>query len=250
MRKLIPLIFALCSNYAHAQIFSQNFNSSTNKRTYIGSGTNQFDWITDFRNSKSSIETENGNNFLRFNKIGSSSIIISKNTPLSGNNNLAYIQFKFRVTAPDVAETPSNQLATLYLGKGDTDAFEPDNTGGVPDGYLFNAINIRLNKEESGDYKFYISSVPQNTYSGWQTITCVANRTGAPITFTAPNGKSFTLQNDKQAIWVGDVIQVGSGTLKGAQTSFNKFKLRFVPDYANAKLDIDDLMISNTIPTK
>ncbi len=250
MRKLLLVIFVLCAHYANAQIFSQNFNSSTNKRTYIGGETNQFDWITDFRNSRSSIETENGNNFLRFDKIGSSSVILSKNTPLSGNNDLAFVQFKFRISAPETNETPVNQLATFYLGSGDTDTFEPNNTAGIANDNLFAAVGFRVIKEDNGTYKFYISSVPQNTYSGWQHITWIANRTGKTISFLAPDGKNYTLPNNKQAIWVGDVLQIGTGSLNGAQNTFNKFKLRFAADYPNLKIDLDDLTISNNVPTK
>jgi len=248
MKKLLPVILALCANYAHAQILSQNFNSSNNKRTYIGGGTNQFDGITDFKNSKSSIETENGNRFLRFDKIGSSSAILSKNTPLTGNSNLAFVQFKLRISAPETTETPANQLAAFYLGNGDTDSFEPSNTGSLANDHLFAFLGLRVSKDESNTYRFYISSVPQHTYTGWQNITWVANKTGAPISFKAPNGQHFTLQNNKQAIWIGDVLQIGSGSLNGAQTTFNRFKLRFPADYANAKIDIDDLAISNVIP--
>lgn len=250
MKKLLPIIFALCANYAHAQIFSQNFSSSNNKRTYIGGGTNQFDGITDFKNSRSSIETENGNSFLRFDKIGPSSIILSKNTPLAGSNHLAFVQFKVRISAPENTETPPNQLAGFYLGDGDTDAFEHGNTAGVTNDHLFAFVGLRILKDESKAYRFYISSVPQNSYTGWQNITWVANKTGAPITFLAPNGQNFTLQNNKQAIWVGDVLQIGSGSLNGAQTGFSKFKLRFPADYANVKVDLDDLIISNVISTK
>lgn len=251
MRKLLPVILALCANYAHAQIFSQNFNSSTNKRNYVGGATNQFDWITDFKNSKSTIETESGNNFLRFDKIGSSSVILSKNTPLNGDaNNLAYVQFKFRVSAPEVSETPVNQLATFYLGNGDTDGFEPNNTGGIANDHLFAALGLRVVKDENNTYRFYISSAAQNTYAGWQNVTWVANKTGAPITFLAPNGKNYTLADKKQAIWVDDVLLIGSGTLNGLQNTFNKFKLRFAADYPNLKIDLDDLTINNTIPTK
>jgi len=251
MKKLLPVIFALCANYAHAQVFSQNFNPSSKKRTYVGGGTNQFDWITDFKNSKSTIESESGNNFLRFDKIGASSILLSKSTPLNGNaNNLAYVQFKFRVSAPAIAETPVNQLATFYLGNGDTDTFEPNNTAGITNDHLFAAIGLRVTKDDNGAYKFYISPVTQNTYSGWQNVTWAANRTGKTITFLAPDGKNYTLADNKQAIWVGDILQIGSGSLNGAQTTFSKFKLRFAADYPNLKIDLDDLTISSSVPTK
>lgn len=252
MRKTFLFIALIYSGYSYGQIFSQDFNESANKRTYVGSGVNQFDWITDFRNSRSTIETENSNKFLRFDRIGASSSILSKNTPLAGgtSNNLAYVQFKFRVSAPNDAETPENKLAMFYLGGGSTDAFEANNTSGVPNENLFSAFGFRVIKADNGEYRFYISPVEKNTFSGWQTITCVANRTGGPITFNAPDGKDYTLPNDKQAIWVGNALQIGTGTLKGEQTTFDRFKLRFPPDYPNMKIDIDDLIINNSVPTK
>lgn len=252
MKKAFLFIALIYSSYSYGQIFKQDFNESVNKRTYIGSGANQFDLITDFRNSKSTIETENGNKFLRFDKIGSSSVIISKNTPLTGgaSNNLAYVQFKLRVSGPDVAETPENKLAMFYLGAGNTDAFETNNTAGVPNDNLFSGFGLRVLKADNGEYRFYISPVEKNTFAGWQTITCVANRTGEAITFKAPNGKDYTLQNNKQAIWVGDALQIGSGSLNGGQTTFDKFKLRFTPDYPNLKIDIDDLIIGNSVSVK
>lgn len=252
MKKTLLFIALIYSSYSYGQIFSQDFNVSDVKKTYIGSNANQFDWITDFKNSKSTIETENENRFLRFNKIGPSSVILSKNMAATGGtkNNLAYIRFKFRISAPDVAEIPENKLAMFYLGTGSTDAFEANNTAAVPNDNLFSGFGIRVSKAENGEYKFYISPVEKNTFSGWQTITCVANRTGEAITFKAPNGKDYTLQNNKQAVWVGDALQIGTGTLTGGQTTFDKFKLRFIPDYPNVKIDIDDMFISNSIPVK
>lgn len=252
MKKTFMFIALLYSGYSYGQIFSQDFAASTSKKNYIGNGASQFDWITDFRNSRSTIETENGNNFLRFDKVGSSSVILSKDRALSGGaaNNLAYVQFKLRVLAPDVVETPENKLATFYLGGGNTDAFEANNTAGVPNDNLFSAFGIRVLKDDKGAYKFYISSVEKNTYSGWQTITCIANRTGSPLTYKAPNGTNHTLQNNKQAVWVGDVLQIGAGSLNGGQVTFEKFKLRFSADYPNLKIDIDDLIIDNSVPVK
>ncbi len=252
MKKTLLFIALIYSSYSYGQIFSQDFNASDVNKTYIGNNVNQFDWITDFKNSRSTIETENENRFLRFNKIGSSSVIISKNTPLPGGakNNLAYVQFKFRISAPDAVEIPENKLAMFYLGAGNTDAFEAKNTAAVLNDNLFSGFGIRVSKAANGEYKFYISPMEKNTFSGWQTITCVANRTGEAITFKAPDGKDYTLQNNKQAVWVGNTLQIGTGTLTGGQTTFDKFKLRFIPDYPNVKIDIDDMLISNSVPVK
>jgi len=254
MKKLLLVLFAFsCINCSYAQIFEQNFQSSTDRLDYIGNSTNQFDWLSSFGNAPSNIVTESGNNFLRFNKTGSSSSVITRRTNLNANatKNIAVIKFKLRITPPDVEETtPPNNLITFYLGGGNPipTAFDNDNVSTVPDANTFSSLLLRVQKVSSSQYQFFVSSTT-TYFEGWQDVLYIANKSGGSITYKNPLGTNSTLATGRQTIWIGTNQVIGSGTISAnyTQTTFNQLKIIIPSNYANIKFDIDDFSIHENL---
>lgn len=246
MKKFLLVIFTFTAFNSYAQIFSQDFQSSTDRLDYIGNSANQFDWMSSFANAPSGITSESGNNFLRFNKIGSSSSVITRRTDLNANltKNIAVIKFKLRVSPPDSEEaTPPNNLTTLYLGGGSPlpSTFDNDNVSTVPDANTFSSLLLRVQKVSASQYQFFISSTT-TYFEGWQDVLYIANKSGGTITYKNPLGANSTLATGRQTIWIGTNQVIGSGTISAnyTQTTYNQLKIIIPANYANVKFDIDD----------
>jgi len=247
MKRTLLLLLILLSAKSYGQLFSQDFQSGTDKSAYIGTSSHLFDWLSSFANSPSTIETEGTNNFLRFNKTGSSSSVITRRTDLDAGTtkNVAVIKFKLRMSPPDVEEaTPPNNIATLYLGGGNPlpSAFDNDNVSAVPDANMFSSLLLRVQKVSASQYRFFISSTT-TYFEGWQDVLYIANKSGAGITYKNPLGANATLATGKQDIWIGTTKVISAGTISAnyAQSAYNQFKIIIPSNYANVKFDIDDL---------
>lgn len=253
MKKLLFTLIVLGSLNGYGQIFEQNFESSDSKTDYVGNGTGQFDWVSSFGNSPSTIETESGSNFLRFDKKGGSSSNITRRTNLNADpsKNIAVVKFKLRISPPDIEQTsPPNDLAALYLGgiSPATIAFNNDDVSVVPDANTFSTLLLRVQKVNASQYQFFISSTTFY-FEGWQEILYIANKSGADISYKNPLGDNTSLATGKQDIWVGTTKVISAGTISGnyTQTSFNQFKIRVPSGYANVKIDIDDIKIYDNV---
>lgn len=253
MKKLLLTFIAFGSLQSYGQIFYQNFESGTIKATYIGSGANQFDWMSSFGNSPSTIETENGNNFLRYNKIAGSSSVINRRTSLNADlsKNVAVVRFKLRVSPPDVEEaTPPNNIATIYFGGGNPvpTAFDNDNVNEVPNENVFSSLLLRVRKNSPSSYEFFVSAT-EHYFAGWQEILYVANKSGGTITYKNPLGVDETVITGRQDVWVGTTRVINDGTINAnyTQTTYNQFKIRIPSNWANAKIDIDDFRIDSDV---
>ncbi|WP_353140248.1 T9SS type A sorting domain-containing protein [Pseudopedobacter sp.] len=253
MKKLLFTLIVLGSLNGYGQIFEQNFESSDSKTDYVGNGTGQFDWVSSFGNSPSTIETESGNNFLRFDKKGGSSSNITRRTNLNADpsKSVAVVKFKLRVSPPDIEQTsPPNDLAALYLGSVSpaTTAFNNDDVSVVPDANTFSTLLLRVQKVNASQYQFFISSTTFY-FEGWQDILYIANKSGTDINYKNPLGDNTSLATGKQDIWVGTTKVISAGTISTnyTQSSFNQFKIRVPSGYANVKIDIDDIKIYDSV---
>ncbi|WP_113663320.1 T9SS type A sorting domain-containing protein [Pedobacter nanyangensis] len=253
MKRTLLLLFFLMSVKSYGQFFSQDFQSSTDKSTYLHASSHLFDWLSSFANSPSSIETEGPNNFLRFSKTGASSSIITKRTDLNASTtkNVAVIKFRLRISAPDIEEpTPPNNIATLYLGGGSPlpAAFDNDNVSAVPDANMFSSLLLRVQKVSAAQYRFFISSTT-TYFEDWQDILYIANKSGASITYKNPLGANATLATGRQDIWIGTTKVISGGTISAnyQQTTYNQFKVVIPSNYANVKFDIDDINIYDNV---
>lgn len=240
MKKLLPVIFALCVNYAHAQIFLQPFSTSTNRVDYIGSTANKFDGISNFGNAPSTISSGK----LRFSKNGSSSAYFVRTTPLSTTApNFVKFQFKLNATVPTTLNDNTSCNVALYIGNGSDVGFsDPTQVTAPVAASIHTQLNIKL-LITTGVAKFAINN---KEFSGEQTITLMVNSTGdtIPKIYTTPNGKKAMVANNKFDVWVGNEQVINEGTATTAGVTLNKFKLIYPSCSPNAILNFDDITIT------
>lgn len=270
MKKLLFTLMVLGSLNGYGQIFVQNFESSTDKTDYVGNGAGQFDWVSGFSNTPNSVETESGNNFFRFNKIGASSAIIIRNTTLNNTSSVAVLKFKLRFTGSTVTTAQSDILG-FYLGDATTSsptiAFD-DNDTSVPGATnVFGSVNLRVVKSDASGKISYNSGLEASGYlpntdyifvsatnsfypaADWNEIILIANRTASTLSYKGSNGTSYNLAAGKQAVWINttQALAAGSLTANADLTTFNKFKVRVPSGFPNGTIDIDDISMHGDV---
>lgn len=248
MKKLFTLlILAAClfvmGNTADAQLFQQDFSSSTTVSNYTNaSPTNgQFNGITTSgAGTVLSINTT-GSNKLRFARTGNagaytrttdfsptpSSLMYRFDITMSGNSSATTTAATFQVgsgfTSSNTAETGTNVHSRLGL-----------NVGGTAGQFSLRDIGAGTNT---------------TTYSGTQTVTWVINNSGGSITYKAPDGTFETLADDRFDLWVGNTKEFNDANAQTASQTLTDIK--FVMNGGVANVDFDNFLIDPipSVPT-
>lgn len=244
MRKLLLSISLIVSiTELKAQLFSQNFSSSTVVSNYV-SGTptvNQFTSISNAVNNPSSITA----NSLRFTKTGGSTGYFARSIAFSGPPQMIQIKFDFEISAnPNILNT--NQ-ATFYIGSTIADnATAPANADFHSRlTFNFDATIGNFSLRDVG-----ASTNGANSYSGRRTITFVVNNSGFSQTYTAPDGSNESIANDTYDIWVGLNKEFNDRNSTTAASTLSSFRFQYPSGSVNATLDFDNFVISelSTLP--
>lgn len=258
-------ILGVPDNYG--QLFYQDFESSTDKADYIGSGANLFGSIHSANSSSttSAIETEVGNKFLRFNKTGNTTSVVTRGITFNNTSSIAVLKFRFRFAPSVILSTTQSDILAFFLGDETKDGevtttyFNDNDTNNPPAANLFYTVNLRGIKSTGqagttagNDYVFASAT---NTYfpvSDWNEITIVANNTTGPLTYRGPNGSNYMVTptttdggatyTGRGDVWIG-TTRVAQNVSLGAMKVLNKFKIRIPTGFPNGTIDIDDIRI-------
>lgn len=77
----------------------------------------------------------------------------------------------------------------------------------------------------------------------------VANRSGAAVSYAAPNGTVVSLTNNQFHLWAGTTQVYNNGALQNSGLAFERFKLVFNnTNSASASVEIDNLQIEDLMP--
>ncbi|GEM_PF-373626 len=264
-------ILGSLNNYG--KLFHQDFESGTDKEGYIGSGPNQFGSIysTNSSNTISVIETESGNKFLRLNKTGNATSVVTRGASLNNASSIAVLKFKLRFIPSAALPVTQSEILAFFLGDATTSypttVFDNNNTS-VPLGVnVFGNVSLRAvrsdaegkiiydnTREVSGyqpntDYVFVSAMNSFYPASEWNELTVIANRGTSVLPYKGPNGLIYNLAAGKQSVWIGTTQAVASGTLtaNAELTTFNKFKLSVPSGFPNGTIDIDDIRIYSDV---
>lgn len=240
MKKIFLFLFLVALYVpSKAQLFSQNFSSSSTVSDYVSAtpSSGQFTSINNAANNPTSINA----GALRFTKTGGSTGYFARTTAFTGPPTFVQIKFDFQVTGnPAVLNT--NQ-ATFYLGAGLT-----DNTS-IANGDFHSRVTFNFDATV-GNFSLRnvgTSTNGANSYSGKQTITFVVNNSGSTKTYTAPNGATESVANDKFDIWVGTTKEFDELAATTVTADLSKFKFLYPSGSENAVLDFDNFIISELI---
>lgn len=248
-KNLLNLILMACTSFAaQAQIFSQNFGDATANAvdasafaTSSNPNKKLFTFISNYGNSKSSIVDGK----LQFNKTANSTTHFVRNLDFAPNPKLIKVSFKFQCVDA-VGDYNLNQ-ATFILGANFlNDATQPSQAD------THSKFGISMN---GADFKLNVVSNQANTtttqssatFSGQQTITFIANNSGAAQKYVAPDASTETLANDTWDLWVGntkvynDIAAYGNADIKHFRFSM----LSAATTIATVKAQFDDIEIQN-----
>ncbi|MFZ7105332.1 MAG: beta strand repeat-containing protein, partial [Bacteroidota bacterium] len=192
----VLLFSSLLSSESYAQVFSQDFNSSTTVSTYVNAttpSTGQFNAIT--AGSGSSVSASSNN--LAFTR-GSGACSFSRSTSFSPVSSAIVYKFDLRVsgTPSTNATTPATWRVGTGFGTGNSD--ENDNN-----------TFARMSIDFRGTSNFRFNDVSNNATSSnysvgtTYTITWVLNNSGSTRTYISPSGTSESVANNRIDFWVG-----------------------------------------------
>ncbi|TZF86489.1 T9SS type B sorting domain-containing protein, partial (plasmid) [Pedobacter sp. BS3] len=233
---------------AQTVYFSQDFNSSTDYTTYIGSGTNQFDGL--MFNGTNSINTLNNKlQIIKNGGTGTNRASVTKTDhPFNPGGTGGFLKVSMEITV-------SNN--TTNISNGFRFSIGANMSGTAPAAPADGNVHSDLYVNPTATPGAFIlaggagagGAVKSSAFSGTQKIVWYINNTGVPVGYNAPDGTQASVLNDYADIWAIDesgkaVLAIDDApattpTLAGLQ----QLKISNNPNFV-ATLDIDDIVIS------
>ncbi len=239
------LVISLSTN---AQIFTQNFDTSTSVLDYM-SGTPNIGEFTEISNS-SKTPTSITAGALRFQKkdVISSYFYRNPNPPLTPTPTFIQMKFDFEVTNNDQNHPDNRREIPFYFGpnfgKAGTSIKDVHSRFGL--GISATSGNFFLKILDNGSSK-------SSDFSGKQTITFVVNNSGASQSYKAPDASTETIANDTWEVWVGATKVFNDIVSKNGDLDLGSFKFQYNSFLPNATLDFDNFemkdFLTNSTPT-
>jgi gliding motility-associated-like protein/uncharacterized repeat protein (TIGR02543 family) len=257
MKKLLlfPILMLLGLAQGYAQIFSQNFNSSSNLADYAAlsptTGVNQFTAFTIFTPTNNSLSISNGR--LLFAKVGnggSSHIVRNADFAVTPK----FLTFKVLIDFQDITGTLATSNIGILFGKEFlNDATFPDATKchtrfGISTRNGVFTINTVANSATATQWSSIETSSQE--FSGAKELSVYINNTGNTQKYSAPNGTIQDLENNRYAVWVGNVVAINNQPSYGPGVDLKNFRISFNANGATTtpfsyKYYFDDFIIYN-----
>jgi hypothetical protein len=206
-------ILLFLTTEAKAQLFSQDFSSSTVVADYVSASpsTGQFNAINTSSGSTASIV----GGTLEFSRTGGS--WSAARTTDIGTPDVVFFQIDVNVTAVSAA---ANGAVTFYFGSG------LDNANTAPTNAQTHS-RFALSYLSGGNWtvREVGGSNSANTYTGSQTVTFVINNGATDGFYTGPNGTSQSVAIDKWDLWVGNVLEFNDRNATTTTQTLTDFKI-------------------------
>lgn len=232
-RIFILSILLVCSiTQGFAQIFSQNFSSSTTLADYVNvtnPNAGQFTFFSAFGSSPFVID----NGRLKINKNGTGSAQGVRNVNFASTPKVAIIKFKFEVANAVNPSTTITNHGHFFVGNGfDNSANLPDNiaAGGNAHskfGFSISGNSFSVNLISSLNAQTKAAESSAQLFTGEQQLTFAVNNSDNSIVYSAPDGSFVTLGNDKWDLWVGTTKVYSDVAAFGPAVPLNQFRLGF-----------------------
>lgn len=220
----------------NAQIFNQDFQSSTVLSDYVSE--------TPTATQLSEVHAEPGvvasitNNALRIEKTDflRTYFYRTPNPTLTEAPTLLQFKFDFQVTNNSQDHPDNRREIPFYFGP----TFAASGTS-------ISTFHTRFGlgiSATSGNFFLKIldnGSTKSNEFSGKQTITLIINNSGKDLNYTAPNGSTETIGNDKWEIWVGNTKVFNEVSAKNKDLDLGSFKFQYNSFLPKAILDFDNI---------
>ena len=212
-------------------IFRQDFNSSPKIKDFVKSkpGKNYFDQIG--ATDPGTVEIVQGK--LRLSKNGpAGQPFFVRNTDLDGDPQFISMAFKIKATGKGAS------FAELFFG----DDLAAD---GKLDEVSKVYVRLGFNLSPEG---FVIRNSNQGTngtktYEGEQSLLWYINKSGKTQTYTAPDGSSQTVDNNRWDLWVGHTKEVDEAGVTTKTQALTNFKMVLATSIG--VIDLDDIEVNN-----
>lgn len=226
----------MSSSLSFGQIFNQNFTSSTTLSDYVSTTPNngQFNAIsTSGAGTVISINTTGGNK-LRFARTGNAGAY-SRTTDFSPVPTSMIYKFDLTVSGNNAAQTTA---AVWQVGDGFGTANSSETNANT-----HSRIGLNLTAT-NGQFSIRDLGANNNTtnFTGTQSITWVINNSGATLSYTAPDGTTESVANDRFDLWIGSTKAFDERSAETATKTLSDLKFAF--STGNATIDIDNINIT------
>jgi len=226
----------MSSSLSFGQIFNQNFTSSTTLSDYVSTTPNngQFNAIsTSGAGTVISINTTGGNK-LRFARTGNAGTY-SRTTDFSPVPTSMIYKFDLTVSGNNAAQTTA---AVWQVGDGFGTANSSETNANT-----HSRIGLNLTAT-NGQFSIRDLGASNNTtnFTGTQSITWVINNSGATLSYTAPDGTTESVANDRFDLWIGSTKAFDERSAETATKTLSDLKFAF--STGNATIDIDNINIT------
>lgn len=225
----IAFIILICVETAEAQLFRQDFSSSSVVSDYVSTspGNGEFNAIGS-SGSGTSVSISNGK--LQFARNAANVGSFSRNTGFSPVPSTLLYKFDISISGNTVAQTSA---AVFQLGSG----FGTGNSAeAIANTYARIAINFTA---ASGQFQLrdITNGANSTSLSGAQSITWALNNSGATQSYIAPDGSIESVADDKTDIWAGATKLFDDVNIQTSTQSIANMKFAFTGGDGTIQLD-------------
>lgn len=248
MKKLYSL-FSLITIVltTHAQLFKQDFQSSTSLSAYSSLNPNngQFNEIFDGdagNNMLISINDFGGANTLRFNKSGNAIGAFTRTKDFSPEPGV--VVWGFDLTLSGNLSTSTSTVATWYLGNNfTTGGAAPAISGTGNQTYAYFQLDyLGSGNPDKARFKSSAGNQSSSFNTGEkQKVFFIANNSGATVNYLAPNGTTTSVGNDKYDLWLGSANAFNEISVTGAAEQITDMK--FIYSQGTGIFDFDNILV-------
>jgi hypothetical protein len=156
-----------------------------------------------------------------------------------GSASIDLVQCKFNYTVSNTSLYQTSPNVNFLIGS--------TITGDAVVGSNFHS-RIAITHSSTTADSWFISGSTGTLYNGTQTITLVANNSGASKSYIAPDGSTATVGDDKFDIWVGNILEVNEGAASATSSDLSRFKFTIPGQTLAGTFDFDNIVITS-LPT-
>lgn len=234
---------------AQTTLFSQDFSAGGVVADYVdATAANKFTAIVGTTSGANSSTLSITSNALRVVKTGAGSasgnpFYAIRNSGF-GSANIDLVQCKFNYTVSNAGTFQTSPNVNFLIGSSiTTDAVVGSN---------FHS-RIAITHSSTTPNSWFVSGTGLTTpvgtlYSGTQTITLIANNSGASRSYIAPDNSIASIDDDKFDIWVGNNLEVNEGTASAITSTLSSFKFTIPANTLAGTFDFDNIIITS-LPT-
>ncbi|MCC6463041.1 MAG: hypothetical protein IT260_21405, partial [Saprospiraceae bacterium] len=219
--KKLPLILCLLLGFGTAtvygQLFIQDFSASTTVADYVNASPDntQFTYAAA---TGAGVTVSINNGTLQFSKTGSNAGVFNRSANFSPAPGLMKVEFDLEVPSA------SSQVAAAIFRFGES--YTDD--GSIPPNPTTHS-RIGINTISGGGFQLrnIDGSTNSSTYNDVQTITWWINNSGTTASYSAPDGSTHTLGNDKNDVWIASDLAFNEMNAVTGSVSLVNFKMIF-----------------------